>query len=240
MTRLYLFDADSTLRRCTVPGQPCPNRPGEWELLPDVKARLAEIDWATTAAGIVSNQAGVAAGHMAESVAHGMLVETLVAATGEWCPFWPVMLCPHAPTAGCECRKPAPQMLLQAVDRVSPPPFAKGAPGLRIKSLDEVLYVGDQLADHAAAEAAGMPFQWAHDFFRWAPPADPGIVWEGTVFAYGARIKARLFGGPEGKVCIWTEGGWHDATSRVRPAILSAARAGRPFWAKAASGPGPA
>jgi hypothetical protein len=100
--------------------------------------------------------------------------------------------------------------------------------------------VGDGFVDQLAAEAAGVPFQWAHEFFRWAPPVDPGIVWEGTVFAYGVNIKARLFGALGGKACIWTEGGWHDATSRVRPAILSAARAGRPFWTKAASGPRPA
>jgi hypothetical protein len=37
---LYLFDADGTLRRTTVEGQPCPNRPYEWELMPNVSKEV--------------------------------------------------------------------------------------------------------------------------------------------------------------------------------------------------------
>ena len=33
--RLVVFDADGTLRRTTVPGQPCPRASDQWELLPD-------------------------------------------------------------------------------------------------------------------------------------------------------------------------------------------------------------
>lgn len=41
--KLIIFDADGTLRRCTVPGQPCPNKADEWELMPGAKERLATL-----------------------------------------------------------------------------------------------------------------------------------------------------------------------------------------------------
>jgi histidinol phosphatase-like enzyme len=55
--RLYVFDADGTLRRTTVPGLPCPNRPGEWELIPGVRERLARIGWGQGGArfGVATN-----------------------------------------------------------------------------------------------------------------------------------------------------------------------------------------
>lgn len=40
IVKLIMFDADGTLRRCTVPGQPCPNNPDEWELMPNIKETL--------------------------------------------------------------------------------------------------------------------------------------------------------------------------------------------------------
>jgi histidinol phosphatase-like enzyme len=51
--RLIIFDADGTLRYCTVDGQPCPNRPDEWRLYPDVTSKLAEFNW--TSPGNISN-----------------------------------------------------------------------------------------------------------------------------------------------------------------------------------------
>lgn len=64
--KLIILDADGTLRRTTVPGLPCPNAPDEWELIPGVRERLAEIDWTTTHFAIVSNQGGVALGYLTE------------------------------------------------------------------------------------------------------------------------------------------------------------------------------
>jgi histidinol phosphatase-like enzyme len=67
--KLYIFDADGTLRGCTVPGQPCPNRPGEWELLPGVRERLARIGWDERAGphfAVATNQGGVGLGYFTE------------------------------------------------------------------------------------------------------------------------------------------------------------------------------
>lgn len=117
MKKLYVFDADGTLRRCTVPGQPCPNKPGEWELLPGVEGRLARIDWNITGLGILSNQGGIALGHLSEDMAYQLLCDTVTAATKRWPLAGSIFVCPHAPGAGCACRKPSPVGLRKIMER---------------------------------------------------------------------------------------------------------------------------
>lgn len=152
--RLYIFDADGTLRRTTVPGLPCPNRPGEWELIPGVRVRLAQIEWGEGGArfGVASNQGGVGLGYMTLAAARGLLEEMVVAAFGVPPPAGSVEVCPHAPHRGCGCRKPMPGMLLSLMRRF------RAAP-------EETLFVGDMDKDEGAARAAGTRFMWAHEFF---------------------------------------------------------------------------
>ena len=154
---LIIFDADGTLRRCTVPGQVCPNQPGQWELLPGVKETLTGIEWGSpshgrTALGIASNQAGIARGYLTEELARKMLEDTVEAAAG----FRPipgsVELCPHGTREGCSCRKPGPLMLQRLRD------FWKTVPA-------RTLFVGDMASDRGAALNAGCAFRWAADFF---------------------------------------------------------------------------
>lgn len=154
--KLIIFDADGTLRRCTVPGQPCPNRDGEWELMPGVRERLAGLPDGTKFA-VVSNQGGIGLGIMAEEVANRMLLELADQAfgRGQGC----IMMCPHAPKADCLCRKPSPLMLYSAMDLLQVRP-------------SETLYVGDMKSDQEAARRAGVRFTWAWDFFGWPEPAD--------------------------------------------------------------------
>lgn len=155
--KLIIFDADNTLRRCTVEGQPCPNAPGEWELMPNVKETLAEIGWGTphaggVAYGIASNQAGVGYGYMTEEVAYNLLKDMVVEAFGGWPATGTIQVCPHLPDAGCECRKPQSLMLQRLMKSW-------------LLSPDETLYVGDMESDKQAAENAGCHFMWARDFF---------------------------------------------------------------------------
>ncbi len=155
---LIIFDADGTLRRCTVPGQVCPNAPDQWELLPGVIETLATIDWGSPSRGraglgIASNQAGIARGYLTEELARMMLEDTVEAAAG----FRPVAgsieLCPHGTREGCSCRKPEPGMLLRLMDFWGTPP-------------EKTLFVGDMESDRGAAVNAGCDFLWAADFFR--------------------------------------------------------------------------
>ena len=52
------------------------------------------------------------------------------------------LVCPHAPADACDCRKPAPGLLLRARDELG-------------VDLERAVLVGDQLSDVEAARAAG-------------------------------------------------------------------------------------
>jgi len=151
--RLYIFDADGTLRRTTVEGLPCPNRPGEWELIPGVRERLGRIDWGEARFGVASNQGGVGVGYLSLAAARRLLEDMVVEAFGvRDPPPGSIELCPHAPHLGCPCRKPQPLMLKRLMRRFDAEP-------------DETLFVGDMDKDEGAARAAGTRFMWAHEFF---------------------------------------------------------------------------
>lgn len=152
MTRLYIFDADGTLRRTTVPDKVCPHAPGEWALLPGVRERLADIDWTQAAIGIASNQDQVGYGWFTEAQCRALLEALVDEATGGRARRRKVAFCPHALEVPCGCRKPAPGMLFELLRHF----------GVRAH---EALFVGDSPVDEAAARAAGVPFRYAHDFF---------------------------------------------------------------------------
>lgn len=153
--RLYIFDADHTLRRTTIEGKVCPHAPDEWELLPDVRERLAEIRWGRGGAllGVASNQDQVGYGHLTHQMAHRLLADMLREAVGEVEPAPAIRFCPHVLEVACECRKPGAGMLRDIVRHFGVRP-------------DETLFVGDMELDRQAAEAAGVRFAWAWDFFR--------------------------------------------------------------------------
>lgn len=153
--KVIAFDADGTLRRCTVAGQPCPNKPGEWELLPGVRDTIQSIDWSHLGAAIVSNQAGVATGYLTAEMARQLLLDT---ANAVWMPIVPFLFsvhyCPHAVNGGCSCRKPKPGLLYELCHQHACRP-------------KEVLFVGDMESDAGAALAAGCFFIYANSFFGW-------------------------------------------------------------------------
>lgn len=158
--RAIFFDADGTLRTCKNVGQPCPNQPGEWEVMPNVMETLACYDWTCIGAAILSNQAGVALGFLTEAMAIRLL-EDLAEAIFPLATKVFVCACTHHPNEGCGCRKPQPGMLLNAENYWYSQAYLHG-PG-------ECLYVGDMESDREAAEAAGIDFMWTHEFFEWFP-----------------------------------------------------------------------
>lgn len=156
---LIIFDADGTLRYCTIEGQPCPNRSGEWKLYKDVVEKLSQYNWVHpgngggAGYGIASNQGGVGVGYFSEDTAMRLLEDTFREAFGFDPAEGTIEMCPHIPHSGCGCRKPDPEMLnrLMKLYGVSP---------------EHVLFVGDRDADKAAAFNAGCDFQWASNFFN--------------------------------------------------------------------------
>src|SRR3954447_15397078 len=153
--RLFIFDADDTLRRTTAPGQPCPRGPDEWELLPGVRDLLADIPWNQPDGprlGLASNQDQIAYGHLTIRMARQLLRDLALAATRIVPPDAALQLCPHALDAHCECRKPAPGMLLRIIGHYGVKP-------------ESTVFVGNHDMDRLAAEGAGIAFSWSDQFF---------------------------------------------------------------------------
>lgn len=152
MTRLIVFDADGTLRRTLVPGQPCPRHPREWALIEGVRERLQreppDVEFA-----VASNQDQIGYGLIDESMACEMLLDLLRMASGRRIAQEAVRYCPHRSDVACACRKPAPGMLLSLMDLYCVRP-------------EETLFVGDGEVDRVAARRAGTRFAWANDYFE--------------------------------------------------------------------------
>jgi len=132
--RAVLFDRDGTLVH-DVPynGDPERVRPVE-----GAREALAALRDAGLALGVVSNQSGIGRGRLttAQVDAVDHRIRELLGPFGTW------QRCPHAPDAGCTCRKPRPGMVTAAA----------AALGVRPQ---ECVVIGDIGADVEAAHAAG-------------------------------------------------------------------------------------
>jgi D-glycero-D-manno-heptose 1,7-bisphosphate phosphatase len=113
--RPFVFlDRDGTLVRDTG----YPHRPEDYALLPGVPAALRALADAGYALAIATNQSGLGRGRFgpADFARFQSLLEADLAAAGVV--LAATLVCPHAPDAGCACRKPAPGLLLRARDEL--------------------------------------------------------------------------------------------------------------------------
>jgi histidinol-phosphate phosphatase family protein len=108
--------------------------PGAIDVLRELGSRFALV--------IISNQSGIGRGRIAQAEAravHDQVIEVFArAGVG----FAGAYYCPHAPDAGCACRKPAPGLLLDAAREL----------GL---DLAASIMIGDKASDIAAGRTAG-------------------------------------------------------------------------------------
>jgi HAD superfamily hydrolase (TIGR01662 family) len=132
--RAVLFDRDGTLVH-DVPynGDPARVRPVD-----GAAAAVAALRDAGIRVGVVSNQSGIGRGLLtaAQVRAVNTRIDDLLGPFDTW------QVCPHAPDAGCACRKPAPGLVRRA------------ALALRVP-VECCAVIGDIGADVAAARAAG-------------------------------------------------------------------------------------
>lgn len=150
---LIVFDVDGTLRECTVEGQPCPNKPGEWRLLPGVKEVMSDLV-GRVKIGVASNQAGVAYGFFTGSEARQLINDTLIEAMGIKIHHEQIQICTHSKEADCVCRKPKTNML-EYLEFL-----------WVIQDKKDILFVGDMLTDKLTSENFGCDFMWGKDFFE--------------------------------------------------------------------------
>lgn len=155
--KLIIFDADGTLRYCTVKGQPCPNKPGEWEVLPKVREKLSSINWGSPAErkvgyGIASNQGGVGMGYFSHEMAFQLLRDMFIKVFGIEPENRVLKMSTQKPHEYSEDRKPKPKMLIDLIN-------------YWIVEPEDTLFVGDMESDKDTAQNAGCDFMWAKDFF---------------------------------------------------------------------------
>ncbi len=112
------------------------------ELLPGAGEGLRAMSAMGFRLVLVTNQSGIGRGYFAEEVVWRQYerLQELLAPFGV--AFEAMKLCPHAPDAGCGCRKPAPGMLLAAASEL----------GIDCRGS---FMVGDKEADVQAGHAAG-------------------------------------------------------------------------------------
>jgi histidinol-phosphate phosphatase family protein len=129
-----LVDRDGTL----VVDVPYNGDPARVEPMPGAAAALARLRAAGVPTGVVSNQSGIARGAVTEAQVRAVnaRVEELLGPLGPW--SW----CAHGPDDGCDCRKPAPGLILRAAERLGVDPA-------------RCVVIGDIGSDVEAARAAG-------------------------------------------------------------------------------------
>jgi len=133
--RVVFFDRDDTLIE-NVPYNGDPERVVAMRFSYEALARLRANN---ILIAVVTNQSGVGRGWITlnDVDAVNARVEALLGPVAAW------FICPHAPVEGCACRKPAPGLLLRALQHFDLTPA-------------ECAMVGDSLADMEAARAAGI------------------------------------------------------------------------------------
>jgi D-glycero-D-manno-heptose 1,7-bisphosphate phosphatase len=114
----------------------------EAEELPGAIASLARLSHAGHPVLIITNQSAIGRGLVSSKVVRNIneRIVRQVEAAGGW--IEAVMVCPHLPEAGCECRKPKAGLLIEASRRY------------RLE-LSTAYMVGDQITDVEAGLAAG-------------------------------------------------------------------------------------
>lgn len=136
--RAIFLDRDGTvIHDAGYPSDPCDVEP-----MPGAADALCLLHEAGFLLVLVSNQSGIGRGYITPEEAAAVHEEVIRQFEQEGVTFDGSYYCPHAPTAECTCRKPAPGMLLEA------------ARDLNIDLARSVM-VGDKESDIEAARRAG-------------------------------------------------------------------------------------
>jgi len=136
--RLLLFDRDGTL---TYEEKSYHRDLSALRSYPFTGVILRDLNKAGHSLAVVSNQSGIARGYWNMDEVHAL--------HERFCREWEISpryyICPHHPDDGCQCRKPEPGLLQQALSEH------------KVQS-EASLTIGDSLADYGAAQRAGTAF----------------------------------------------------------------------------------
>jgi D-glycero-D-manno-heptose 1,7-bisphosphate phosphatase len=115
----------------------------EVSIYPQALAALARASACPYKIVLVTNQSAIGRGIISLETAQGIntgLVAEIERSGGR---IDAVFMCPHAPEAGCDCRKPRPGLFFQAAQALS-------------LDLSRSVMIGDAITDLQAAQAAGV------------------------------------------------------------------------------------
>lgn len=116
--------------------------PDEWIPIPGSLDAIARLNHAGYMVAIASNQSGIARGYFSLETLAAMNVKMSSMLSTLGGRIDAMFFCPHGPGDGCDCRKPKPGLLTNIGNRFQ-------------VSLDNVMFVGDNINDIKAARAAG-------------------------------------------------------------------------------------
>lgn len=116
--------------------------PEEWVPIPGSLEAIGRATRAGLRMVVVTNQSGLARGLFDIVTLHAIHRRMLEGVQEHGGQIDGIFYCPHAPEAGCLCRKPAPGLLEMVSERLH-------------KSLEDVPFIGDSLSDIEAARRAG-------------------------------------------------------------------------------------
>lgn len=115
----------------------------DWEPIPGSVEAIADLTHAGIKVAVCTNQSAVGRGMLSmerlEQI-HQRMRDAVVAAGGR---LTGVFFCPHAPQAQCNCRKPAPGLIQEALEQLG-------------CAADATLFIGDSQRDLEAAARAGI------------------------------------------------------------------------------------
>ena len=140
--RHLILDRDGVLNRERPDGSWITS-PSDWCWEDGALEALVQLAEAGFSLSVVTNQSVVGRGlaRLADIMAVLARMEDEAAAAGVY--FASIQFCPHAPNSGCDCRKPAPGMVEEAVHQSG---IAKA----------QTLLVGDSKRDLLAGHLAGV------------------------------------------------------------------------------------
>ena len=140
--RHLILDRDGVLNQ-EAPDHGYILRPEDFRWLPGSLQALVTLSALGLRLSIATNQSAVGRGLMTDQDLDQVLGTMLEQARAAGARIAGVFVCRHAPEAHCDCRKPAPGLLLSALQD-------SGIPA------SQTLFVGDDLRDVDAARTAGI------------------------------------------------------------------------------------
>jgi len=179
MRRAVFLDRDGVLNRANVvDGKPLPPATvDELELLPGVEQACRQLHEAGLLLIVVTNQPDVARGTQTMAT-----VEALNSELSSRLPLDEIRVCPHDDADSCDCRKPAPGMLLDAAREH----------GIE---LERSVMVGDRWRDVEAGRRAGCATVFLDSGYSERSPEAPDL----TVGTLGEAVPWILERAAEGR-----------------------------------------